>query len=181
MVWACSVAFSYPLFMVIYGHGEFSASSVAALSELFNIYSFGLIFSAIGNIAVFVYYSQGVIKYPVINSLITLSVLNVSVQYLIVGILGVRGLVLSVTITSFLNLMIDALILRRKYNKKIMEQHDMAVFFMIAIISILCGFIRWTPVMLIIPVLYYMIISRRIYQISFAKFAGIAADIVKRR
>ncbi len=163
---ACMIAFAYPLFSFVYGRGEFGPESVALLSRLFASSSFLLVYYAWGNLSNYVFYAKADSKTTVIINALTSYALGVSLQFALSFAFGPIGLIFGLSLGNLANLLVKRAVMRRRYGLSLFSGGDAAVLIAILGISIVSGFLPWSPWHLLLPLLYYLAISLARYKIS---------------
>ena len=172
MVASCSL--SSPLFVFVYGHGKFDALSAIRLSQQYNILSFSIIYAASGNINSFLYYSKFETKLQQIVNL-AVAIITGYLQWVLLANLGLKALAIGAEVALGISLLLDYILLKWKFGYKIYEAKDIVAMAISLIIAIVCGFARWEPWFLIIPILYYIGITKYLYGLNIGKILRLLA------
>ena len=176
----CMVVLAKPLFAVIFGHGRFSSSDVAALSAIFGAGSFGVINAALGNLINFTFYAKEDTKTPVIISIVVGTLGSIILQYLVVRSLGAVGLSAAAATAGMVNLSISLLYLKKKHGLVFITRYDFLISFMLLLLGISFGFMPWSPWWLLIPPLYYIVVTAGLYGLNLAVISKILRRIFNR-
>jgi putative peptidoglycan lipid II flippase len=101
-----------PIVRVIYERGEFTPADTLATAAALQFYSIGLLAYSVVRIVSPVFYALGRNRTPVVVSVITVLV-NASLNFALVRVLGFRGLALGTSIAALFNAVVLVTLLRR--------------------------------------------------------------------
>ncbi|MTI59422.1 MAG: hypothetical protein FH762_05425 [Firmicutes bacterium] len=163
-----SLSISYPILKIIYEHGQFKQENVQLLTELFIIYSVLFITSAIGNIIIQIFYSEGETIIPTVNSIFWL-IINLILNYLFVKLYGVKGLALATAIVAVLSTITSLFLLQKKLKRIIINYKEIFIIIFILIVNVFYGYVGWNYSSLFFSLGYYILVTKYIYSINIKK------------
>jgi putative peptidoglycan lipid II flippase len=96
------VVLAVPIVRVIFEHGRFTSADTLATAAALRFYALGLVGYSVVRIASPTFYALGRNRIPVIVSVITV-IVNAALNYMLVQVLGFRGLALGTSIAALFN------------------------------------------------------------------------------
>mgnify|MGYP000849120452 FL=1 len=171
LLFLCSI--SYPAFYLIYGHGKFDRESVALLAQQFCLLSFTVIYSGTGNINSFVYYSMFETRLQQIVNVFIALITGV-LQWLLMQKMGIKALAVGASIALASSLFLDYAILKKKYHIVIYDNKDKITIILLLIFFLIPGFLKWNPVLLLLPIIYYVVICKLLYNLRISDFLSLS-------
>ena len=109
------IVLAQPIVAVIFERGRFTAADTMATAAALQFYALGLVGYSIVRIVSPTFYSLHKSRIPVMVSMASV-VVNVALNWWLVGILGFRGLALGTSITALLNASVQLWLMRRELN-----------------------------------------------------------------
>lgn len=102
-----------PFCALIYQHGEFTAADTALTAEALRCYAVGMIFMAVNEVLVKMFFADSRTVVPMISSLISIGV-NIVAVVTLHSVIGVGGIALISGIATGVNCLINYLVMRRE-------------------------------------------------------------------
>lgn len=172
----CMIAFSRPLFMLVYGHGRFDGAAVTSLARLFGVASIGVVYAALASVGTYSFYALGDPKKPVASSVATSTLGGVGLQAVLVGPFGAGGLVAALVLANAANLCLDYWLLYRHHRRSILAGRDALPLLALLAGCLLSGTRDWSPWYLLAPPLYWYFVSYRIYGLDPRRLRELARE-----
>ena len=126
--------YSRELIEIIYQHGSFTAASTEKTMNALLFYSIGLVFMGMYSMLVEVAYSLKQTKISNISSVFGI-VVNISLDFALVGVWGIKGLALATSMSLLVNCIVITLFLRIKF-KELSVAPSLSYVFRILLISV---------------------------------------------
>ncbi len=121
---AALIFFSEPIIRILFERGAFGEQAVTLTAEALAFYSIGLIFYSYRDVLSNVFYSMQDTKIPTINSIVAV-VLNIGLNYVLIGPLAHKGLALATSLSSVITVIALMVSLRHKIGR--MGWHSLLV------------------------------------------------------
>ncbi|MBR5559177.1 MAG: murein biosynthesis integral membrane protein MurJ [Oscillospiraceae bacterium] len=113
---AALIFFAEPIIRILFERGAFDQTAVTLTAESLAFYSIGLIFYSYRDVLSNVFYSMQDTKIPTINSIVAV-VLNIILNYALVGSMAHKGLALATSLSSIITVVALMISLRRKIGR----------------------------------------------------------------
>lgn len=113
---AALIFFAQPIVRILFERGAFDQTAVTLTAESLTFYSIGLIFYSYRDVLSNVFYSMQDTKIPTINSIAAV-VLNIGLNYALVGPMAHKGLALATSLSSIITVISLMISLRRKIGR----------------------------------------------------------------
>lgn len=113
---AALIVFAEPVIRILFERGAFDQTAVTLTAESLAFYSIGLIFYSYRDVLSNVFYSMQDTRIPTINSILSV-VLNIVLNYALVGPMAHKGLALATSLSSMITVVMLMISLRRKVGR----------------------------------------------------------------
>lgn len=187
-----AIAFAEEVVQVVYERGAFDPSATALTGAAFLYYSIGLVFTALGDFLVYLFYSMRDMKTPVFCGAVGVAV-NIGLNLLLVERMALRGLALATSVAAVVTFFMRYFLLRRKYpevrilrGKSKLLRITIAAFLAVgAAVFVHAGLVSliWMPrlVYLMIAVLAAMLLYAGLLAAMKVEEIGILKEVFHRR
>lgn len=101
-----------PFCALIYQHGEFTAADTALTAEALRCYAVGMLFMAVNEVLVKMFFADNRTVIPMISSLVSIGV-NITAVVTLHSVIGVGGIALISGIATGMNCLINYVVMRR--------------------------------------------------------------------
>lgn len=101
-----------PFCALIYQHGEFTAADTALTAEALRCYAVGMVFMAVNEVLVKMFFADSRTVIPMISSLVSIGV-NITAVVTLHSVIGVGGIALISGIATAVNCLINYIVMRR--------------------------------------------------------------------
>ena len=72
------------------------------------------------------------------------------------------------------SLFLDYAILKKKYHIVIYDNKDKITIILLLIFFLIPGFLKWNPVLLLLPIIYYVVICKLLYNLRISDFLSLS-------
>jgi putative peptidoglycan lipid II flippase len=140
-----AMLYSNPLVQLVYERGAFDGASTTLTGGAFFYYAIGLTFVALNALQVKAYYAMEDMKTPVICGVIG-AACNISLNLLLVGPMGHKGLALATSIAAVINAVMLYYLMRRKYPRVqiVTDFEKLLKILLSAVVSLLVSYFFFT-------------------------------------
>jgi len=95
-------------------------------------------------------------------------------QWLLMQKMGIKALAVGASIALASSLFLDYAILKKKYHIVIYDNKDKITIILLLIFFLIPGFLKWNPVLLLLPIIYYVVICKLLYNLRISDFLSLS-------